>query len=316
MQDRARQSAQSQPSTANLACITVAYQPNISVLRRQLNQLPYQSLKIVIDNASDESTRVELRTLLSKITRTTFKEHPENIGLAAALNTGLELAEAHENITHVLLLDQDTEPTGWTGREPSRLARQLVLQDAKTGCVGPALIDPELGLQHGFHRARFGFWSRVNEPESGSGIVRCDSLNGSGTLMSMDLASALGGFDEAFFIDHVDTEWSFRVTAAGFHLVGVPGVRFVHRMGERSLRFWFFGWRLWPHRSAFRHYFLFRNAVRLLRRRYVPSTWKVWATAKLLLTAVVHGIADPERYDQLQAMARGARAGLKPDDFS
>jgi rhamnosyltransferase len=81
-------------------------------------------------------------------------------------------------------------------------------------------------------------------------------------------------------------------------------------MGERSLRFWLFGWRLWPARSANRHFYLFRNAVWLMRRDEVPRVWKFWAVIKLALTSLVHGVFDPDRRAQLAAMARGVREGM------
>jgi rhamnosyltransferase len=85
-------------------------------------------------------------------------------------------------------------------------------------------------------------------------------------------------------------------------------------MGEASRRIWLFGWRVWPSRSPQRHYYLFRNAVALMRRQYVPVVWKTWAVAKLVLTAVVHGLHGDRRREQLQQMWRGARAAFKKND--
>jgi rhamnosyltransferase len=133
------------------------------------------------------------------------------------------------------------------------------------------------------------------------------NLNGSGTLMPIALFNELGGFEEEFFIDHVDTEWAFRVLAAGYGLYGIPDVVFGHRMGERSLRFWWLGWRVWPYRSPTRHFYLFRNATRLLSRDYVPQVWKFWAVVKLGLTLLVHALFDPRRMDQIHSMLTGVR---------
>lgn len=128
--------------------------------------------------------------------------------------------------------------------------------------------------------------------------------------MSLLLVDELGGLDEGLFIDHVDTEWIFRVKAAGYGVFGIPNVHFQHRMGERSLRIWLFGWRVWPYRSPQRHYFLFRNTLRLMRRGYVPLVWKIWAAAKMLLTTVAYFLADQDRRAQWQSMVKGARHGL------
>lgn len=55
---------------------------------------------------------------------------------------------------------------------------------------------------------------------------------------------------------------------------------------------------------------LFRNAVILMRRNYVPAVWKAWAVAKLLVTFAVHALCDPRRRAQSREMLRGLRQGL------
>jgi len=124
-------------------------------------------------------------------------------------------------------------------------------------------------------------------------------------LVRTSLFTKLGGLDETLFIDHVDTDWAFRVLGAGLKLFGVPQATFDHGMGEYGLRFWWFGWRVWPQRPPLRHYYLFRNAVCLLRRPYVPGVWKFWAVIKLFLTLAVHATFDPDRRLQMSSMLSG-----------
>ncbi|MGL1835140.1 glycosyltransferase [Rhodocyclaceae bacterium SMB388] len=298
-------------SVAGLAIVIVTYRPDLDVLDRQLQQLPAAATKIIIDNASQSELLEALRQLTEGTPNSTLIANPDNVGLAAALNTGVHVASALPSITHVLLLDQDTEPGHGQVERLLQAYSRLARQTNRVGCVGPNLVDPATDLSHGFHRARFGMWTRVFPSVDNHTPIACDNLNGSGTLMQLTLMHELGGLDEAFFIDHVDTEWAFRVKAAGYGLYGIPEVTFLHRMGESSLRFWFFGWRLWPYRNPDRHYYLFRNAVRLMQRRYIPSVWKFWASIKLLLTATVHVTIDPSRKNQWLQMRRGIRDGLR-----
>src|SRR5690606_18738393 len=133
------------------------------------------------------------------------------------------------------------------------------------------------GLQHGFHCMDGWRWSRRFPGQGDADPIACANLNGSGTMVRTKLFLDLGGLDETLFIDHVDTEWSFRVLAAGHALFGIPRAQFNHGMGERGLRFWWFGWRVWPQRAPMRHYYLFRNTVNLWTRDYVPRVWKAWS---------------------------------------
>lgn len=294
--------------TASLATITVTYNPDLEVLETQLRQIPAVALRVIVDNASHQDLLSQLRLIAAELGAVLI-ENDDNLGLAAATNMGIRRA-LEEGCERVLLLDQDTEP-GETGvaalcAEHDRLRRA----DSTPACMGPRLVDAATGLEHGFHQLRGWRWARAWSAP-GDPLVRCANLNGSGTLVPREILDALGGLDEDFFIDHVDTEWAFRVLDAGLGLYGAPSVTFTHRMGERTWRFWWWGWRIWPYRTPSRHRFLFRNSMRLLRRDYVPLVWKFWAIAKLCLTFVAHLAFDAGRGPQARAMIGGLLEGLR-----
>ena len=140
---------------------------------------------------------------------------------------------------------------------------------------------------------------------AGDRPVDCAGLNCSGTLAGVATFDRVGGMDESFFLDMLDAEWSFRAAAMGVRLLGVPATHFIHRMGQRSLRVWLFGWRVIPYRSPWRNRLVVRNTLRLIGRRHAPAVWKLWAVPKLLLTMAAHGIFDRDRAAQLGAMLRG-----------
>jgi rhamnosyltransferase len=290
-----------------LATITVTYNPDLAILETQLRQLPAHALRVIVDNASEPATRERLARVCERYS-VVFVENAENLGLATGLNIGarkaLELAPA---VRYLLFLDQDTEPGPYGVDDLVQAYEALLAQGFLPGCAGPRMVDAHTGLQHGFHCMTRWRWLRRFPPATQTEPVRLANLNGSGTLVPTAIYRDMGGLDDALFIDHVDTEWSFRLMAAGYALYGIPHVGFIHRMGEASVRFWLLGWRVWPSRSPRRHYFLFRNAIILMRRPYVPRVWKAWACAKLLVTAVVHGATDR----QCREMWRGARVGMR-----
>lgn len=292
---------------SDVLCITVTFNPDIAVLAQQLAALPADSLKTIVDNASEPNILQALLLLVSGRQDIHLVCNTENLGLAAALNIGVRAAQAlSPQSRFALLLDQDSEPLA--GSIEALLSGFLSLesQGIRIGCAGPKLLDAHTGLQHGFHQQLGWRWHREFPMLLDAAPIPCANLNGSGTLLPVVLFTALGGLDEGFFIDHVDTEWSFRVLAAGYGLWGIPQATFIHRMGQDSVRFWWFGWRVWPSRSPRRHYYLFRNAVLLMRRPYVPWVWKLWAVVKLALTALVHTAAP-----QWRAMARGISDGWR-----
>ncbi len=300
----------------DVATITVTYNPDLSILASQLRSLPLNRLKIIIDNGSRSSTPKAIERLASSISNARCIANSENRGLAAAINQGArEVAELAPETRFLFFLDQDSEPEAGCMDVLLSAFDRLTEQGIRVGCIGTNLIDAATGLSHGFHQATAWRWRRVYPAAESDSPVPCANLNGSGTLVPLALFLEFGGLDESLFIDHVDTEWSFRVLAAGFRIWGIPSARMRHRMGQGSLCYWWFGWRLWPARSPLRHRYLFRNAFLLLRRPYVPRVWKAWAIAKLSLTLLAHSLFDPQRGAQVKAMIGGMRAALNNKNF-
>lgn len=300
------------PQTSKLAVITVTFHPDLERLGNQIAALPDDAWLIVVDNASTDDLFQQLQLRLAARKRSYLIRNATNVGLAKALNQGADHALTYiDSAQYLLLMDQDSVPL--SNAIEQLLAAHIALEQSgiTVGCVGPRLIDKSTALQHGFHRIEGLRWIRVYSAEEDRTPVSCSNLNGSGTLMKAELFRKLGGLDETFFIDHVDTEWTFRVLASGYLLFGIPDARFAHAMGERGLRFWCLGWRVWPQRSPLRHYYLFRNALWLMRRSYVPGVWKFWAAIKLGLTLLVHGIAGPLRKQQITHMGAGFWHGIR-----
>lgn len=299
-------SASSSVDARVLATVTVTFNPDLVLLEAQLRALPDRCVKVIVDNASQPDLIEQIAVLSSHVPNAMLVRNGTNVGLAAAVNLGVEAVATLATIPEfVLLLDQDSEPQPGSVVSLVHAFQCSEAQGSRVGCVGPLLRDPDTGLTHGFHQRTRWRWRRVYPPAGSDEPVPCANLNGSGTLVKVALFRQLGGLDESFFIDHVDTEWAFRLLASGYTLWGIPGAVFDHRMGQSSIRIWCFGWRLWPVRSPQRHYFLFRNAVILMGRNYVPRVWKWWAVVKLLITVAVTGIAGPARSCQISRMLAG-----------
>lgn len=295
----------------DVVAITVTYRPDFDLLGAQ--QTALRGVRsIVVDNGSGDAAVEALRALIAISLNAELVVLPRNVGLAAGLNAGIDAAR-RKGATSVLLLDQDST---FGADLPASLLDALNEAQATSGrlaCVGPALIDVATGMPHGFHYIADGWrWAQSSPSATSHAPFPVDNLNGSGTIMSMKLVDTVGRLDDGLFIDHIDTDWAFRVKAAGYALYGIPWVHMDHRMGERGWRLWLLGWRVWPERSPRRHYYLFRNTIVLMRRPYVPTVWKAWALMKLWLTAFMAGF-DPRRAEHWRMMRRGwsdARAGL------
>jgi len=291
-----------------LATVTVTFNPDLALLDAQLRALPNDCMKFIVDNASRPDVFARVSALAAQRPNIRVLRNDVNVGLAAAVNRGVRAAANMSTpAAFVLLLDQDSEPQPESVAMLMQGFQDLETSGCRVGCVGPTLRDPQTKLTHGFHQCTRWRWKRAYPAVDSREPVPCANLNGSGTLVRAALFEQLGGLDESFFIDHVDTDWAFRVLHAGYGLWGIPNAVFDHRMGQASMRFWCFGWRVWPSRSPLRHYYLFRNAVTLMRRSYVPRVWKFWAVVKLTITAGVALLTFRNAKAQLSHMLRGVR---------
>lgn len=303
---------QPQIDAATLCTVTVTFNPDVTLLEAQLRVLPQACTKIIVDNASSAKLLDKVQSLADCTPNTQVLRNDGNIGLSAAVNRGVQAAAGLKPVPEfVLLLDQDTEPQA--GSIAALLAAFRILEHdgQKVGCVGPLLFDPQTGLTHGFHQCTRWRWKRAYPPAASIAPVPCANLNGSGTLVRLELFLRLRGLDESLFIDHVDTEWAFRVLAHGYGLWGIPNAVFRHQMGQTSVRFWFFGWRVWPFRSPERHYFLARNATVLMGRQYVPRVWKIWASIKLGVEFLLSLTWGGKHFCQARRMIAGFRDGRR-----
>ena len=293
--------------------VIVTYRPDMSALEAQLARLrPQVSAIVLLDNASDEATRTALDELASRFSATLLV-NPRNLGVAAALNQGIDRARS-QGATHVLLMDQDSLPAiDMVATLHAALARLAV--HGPVAAVGPVAEDLRNGDLAPF--VRIGFPLNRKIPASAGQDVRCDFLITSGSLLPMAALDAVGGMDEGLFIDNVDLEWSFRAAGAGHALHGVGDARMGHRIGE--------GVRRLPFGASFVHspvrlYYMMRNRVLLYRRAETPGLWIAQDVPRALLKLLRFSLLVPPRGANTRAMLAGLRDGLlgrsgaKPDN--
>lgn len=292
--------------------VTVTYFPDLAQLEAQGAVLPPAAAWVLVDNGSPAEAVAALERLCGNRQRTLLLRNACNRGLAAALNQGVAALHAcWPEVSHVLLLDQDCLP------EPGSVARldatYRALRDSEypVGAVGPLLIDADSSVSHGFHQQRGWCWHRYYPTAGDRDPVPCHNLNGSGTYLRVEDFLRWGGLDEALFIDHLDTEWSFRLLSRGVTLWGAPQAVFRHSMGRATRRLWLFGWRPWPSRSPLRHYYLYRNTLHLLRRGPATGVWRFWATVRLVFNYLLQYLAGAEGRAQRSAMRRGLTDGWR-----
>jgi rhamnosyltransferase len=95
-------------SGREVCAILVSYHPDAELPRRATRILEQAGALVIVDNGSGEATHEMLRRIAAD-SRVSLVLNPRNLGIASALNLGVERARAL-GFAWVLLLDQDSAP--------------------------------------------------------------------------------------------------------------------------------------------------------------------------------------------------------------
>jgi len=272
--------------------VIVSFHPDRGQLECQLAALrPQAEFAVCVDNSKDASVHDMLVQLGERYAMQVLAL-PDNLGIAAAHNAGIDFARRAQ-ATHVLLLDQDSVPAADMVTRLLAASRVLSERGSDVAAVGPAIIDAH------------------DTAAAGATLVPVDVLISSGMLIALGAIDRLGAMDDTLFIDQVDSEWCLRARAAGARSYRVGEARMTHRLGSRTLRLWLLRWYRVPVHTPQRHYFNFRNSVRLYRRSYVPLSWMLRDLPRLLKLLLFFSIVGKDRVRHLGMMLRGVRDGWR-----
>ena len=222
----------------------------------------------------------------------------QNIGVAAALNLGVRYLQ-QKHCSHAWSFDQDSLP-GLCTLDELLLAWQAAPYAETVAAVAPGIQQHQTALPLPFLVEDAHGKLQVKTLHRTEEIVAAIT---SGMLFRIDVWCTLGGALEPLFIDHVDTEWCYRLRSAGWRILAVPSASIDHQLGEPGPRLAWLG----PHmivRPPSRTYFMLRNGWLLGRMSNVHSGWQRYQRRqafKIIVVALMHG---PQRWGQLKAILR------------
>ena len=227
-----------------------------------------------------------------------------NRGIATAINQGVELLIA-AGCRSAVIFDQDSEPSMQLLERLPRLLEDELSRHERVALIGPAYEDSRLGGVAPF--IRFGYLRLKRVPAVGTRPIDVDFLISSGSCINLAAWREIGPMDDMLFIDFVDLEWCVRARSKGYAVLGAPALRLAHELGGEPVRV--FG-RLYPSHSPLRHYYLFRNAVALIKRGYVPCSWKSTELVKFPFRLAIYGLFLQPRLSHLRMALTGIWHGL------
>lgn len=253
-------------TATDVCAILITYHPDVEFPLRLSRIAPQVDAIVIVDNGSEQSEVTMLREV-AEDSAVTLVLNSENLGIARALNIGIERAAAR-GYRFVLLMDQDSRA------EADMVPALLATYESFPGNERLAIVGAGFG-EIDSHNANT--LAPIEEPWQDAEWVIT-----SGTLMPVAAYAAIGPFREEFFIDYVDIDYCIRARANGYRVIKTRRPLMSHSIGApKQHRFlWTKKWT--SNHSADRRYYIARNNVIFLREggRHPLGLW----TLKSLLT--------------------------------
>ncbi len=294
------------PVSANpsLCAVVVTYGADDEVLLNLRSVAAECGRVLVVDNGSPAG----ITAAMAEVPGVTVLPQTENIGLALALNVGLEHA-AKLGCTWVVTFDQDSRP------EPGMVAAMVATQQRhpSAAVIGPRIheegSDPDGYRWVTRHESVPFLFRRI--ACTGADLPAVTMMVTSGSMVAVAEWRRLGAFDGALFIDYIDTDFCLRVIRSG-RTVAVSGQAVLrHRLGARQTRT-VLGRDFRPtHHAAFRHYYMARNRVRMWwRHAWAVPHWAAFDLSFALYNYTRVLLFEDQRWAKMKATVRGTWHGL------
>ncbi len=295
-----------------IVAIVVTYN-RLDKLRRTLFYLleqPFHAV-VVVDNASTDGTDAFLAS--QEDARLHVLSLAENRGGAGGFHAGVAYAHEHLNYDYLLLQDDDAWPKGEAWQEftyndwcPDAIAAAVYYPSGAICPMNRPGWHPFKNwrqtwrtLVHGakgFHLAERHFQAYD--------VIEVDFSSFVGLLVRRDVVETIGMPDPTWFIYGDDLDYTLRIREAGFSLLFVPWLHYVHdcetlRAGRKI------------YQPVWKAYYTYRNNLILARR--VAGGWFPLVVIYRLLTWWVKSVYYPKSLRSLYRclMKRAVWDGLR-----
>jgi rhamnosyltransferase len=283
-------------NTRDTCALIITFHPQAAALENLAKvRLQVEGL-VVVDNGSSPSSLAPFRAAMCQM-KFTLIENGVNLGIAAALNTGVRWAKSH-GFGRVVLFDQDSTATpGFVDA-----MRQTYTGHPRRDEI--AIVMPQYLDREGGEAFRSRYIGRDGAPLE---------VMTSGSFIPISIFTACGGFREDFFIDQVDHEFGFRVREYGFIVVVSEKAFLLHGPGSpRDHSFMGLMRFKATHHNAMRRYYMTRNGIVMIRRYWnIHPAWSRSAAKALLILPVLVLVAEAQKWKKLRNIVLGIIDGLR-----
>ena len=282
-----------------VCAVLVTYHPDPALPARLSRISPQVGAIVIVDNGSADTELRMLRELAAD-PRIHLILNLENLGVALALNLGVQHA-ALLGYSLALLLDQDTRAEDDMVETLLGIYASFTPRD-RLAVIGSNYQDANRPSPNSNDEAR------VDRPWD-----EAESVITSGSLLPLAAYADIGPFREEFFIDFVDTDYCFRARAKGYYVIKSRKNLMSHTIGAlRESRFlWFRRWTY--NHSPDRRYYFARNHTVLIREyaKHGRVRWMLKSLNRCFRLCKRVVLYEKMRTRKIAAIAQGWRDGVR-----
>ena len=271
-------------------CVIVYYNPPNEIVKKWENIVLEHFFVhfIIVDNSCYENLHP-----LSK--NCSYISLFENKGIAYAQNQGIEYAINKEN-DYIIFFDQDSDvPEGYFENIISEY-RRIKKSIPNLAMLGPKVINKETNESY-----------KTKGASSSDEYVLTSTLISSATVAEINTFIEIGLMDDSLFIDGVDFEWCWRAVGKGYVCARTQRVSLLHKVGQQYKLF--LGYPIIVS-TPIRYFYQYRNFLKLIRRDYVPRSWKIKTSIRRFVELFVVPFYADKKWETFHQMLRGIKAVL------
>ena len=270
----------------------VIYNPDLKRLQQNISKIaPQVDMVVLLNNGI--LNEEEFHNLINSYSNVITIGDGNNRGIAAALNRLAEYA-LNQGSKWLLTLDQDS-----VCENDLIAVYEKYTEEENVGLITCTITDRNFD----YNRNESAFQIRY--------IEKCIT---SGSYIRLSAWKELCGFDEKMFIDHVDTDFCYRLGLCGWKILQTSYKGLLHEVGSNTKRKRLFGkdFVVFNH-SPFRCYYIVRNQIYFARKH--KNTLGLLKAIRIQRTAWTRGFVyllyEDHKLKKMVAWVKGILDGYR-----
>jgi len=293
----------------SFSAIVVAYKPDPVEFHGLIKRLCEMFSEVLIFE-NEVIDRSEIEDFCSENVKIRYYKSTINFGLHSAQN--YLISKVSKETEYVVFFDQDSYPNSTFLKDMKGCYDELINSGEVVGCIGPELLDGVSWKKMNQAR-KLGFLvSQVEEKTQNA--QRVDFVINSGMMIKYSLLKKVGKIDEELFVNFGDIDLCLRINMLGYGCYYNSKAKLLHHVGRSRVRL--FG-RSVPIHGPERMYFLTRNALLMLNKKYINLGFKIRLilSIPIRLFIALYFSQKNERIRYLKSWYRGFLSWAKREKY-